>query len=511
MTTRNLLSGPITLSEAKSKSSNVLHALRYSLQKREFYARIERQRHLLSHIVAHHLNTDIASVAISEQEHWIHGSFNLCVPVLVDNAAAVIVRFPLPYRVGEETNPGNADEKIRAEAATYAWIHNNCPDVPIPRIYGFGLSTKQQFTHISHLPWYLRWFQHVRRFVLAAVRLEQPSQLVPHNSTHLTSLDVGYLLIQIIASGKMLSASWAEECHDTRLQANLQRDVARVMLSLANAGPLPCIGTFRVDDRGYLRLDNRPLSIQSTIAENEGIPVNMHRSQTFTSVKDFILHHIDAFSSRLLHQPNGTDSHQDACYQMASLAGAQALFPQLFRQEFNSGPFVFALTDLHRSNIIVDDEWNIVCIIDLEFACSWPVEFVQPPYWLGGEALDEVTIQSFTALHEGFIGHIERSEALLPTATSGQEPLSAIMRQGWTLGTFWVTLAVMDPIAFTEVFYERILLDFMGVSQEELSKADYAFFARFWHNNINEVIDRKLRDFDAYNEQLDLLFAKSTD
>ncbi|OAA36406.1 hypothetical protein ISF_09952 [Cordyceps fumosorosea ARSEF 2679] len=98
MTTRNLLSGPITLSEAKSKSRNVLHALRFPLQKREFYARIERQRHLLSHIVAHHLNTDIASVTISEQEHWIHGSFNLCVPVLVNNAAAVIVRFPLPGR-----------------------------------------------------------------------------------------------------------------------------------------------------------------------------------------------------------------------------------------------------------------------------------------------------------------------------------------------------------------------------------------------------------------------------
>lgn len=151
MTTRDLLSGPITLHDAKLRSSNVLHALRFPLQKRSFYARVERQRPLLSHVVAHHLATDPAKVTISGQEYWRHRSFNLCVPVLVDDAAAdpalprfVTVRFPLPYRVGESTNPGNADEKIRAEAATYAWIHKNCPNVPIPRLYGFGLSTKQQ-------------------------------------------------------------------------------------------------------------------------------------------------------------------------------------------------------------------------------------------------------------------------------------------------------------------------------------------------------------------------------
>jgi len=150
MTTRQLLSGPITLSDAKQASKNVLHALRFPLQKREFYARIERQRRLLSHLVAHHLNTNPASVTISGQEYWCHGSFNLCVPVVVDNTADpavpryVMIRFPLPYRVGEATRPGNADEKISTEAAAYAWIHQNCPDVPIPRLYGLGLSTKQQ-------------------------------------------------------------------------------------------------------------------------------------------------------------------------------------------------------------------------------------------------------------------------------------------------------------------------------------------------------------------------------
>jgi hypothetical protein len=30
------------------------------------------------------------------------------------------------------------------------------------------------------------------------------------------------------------------------------------------------------------------------------------------------------------------------------------------------GPFPLQLTDLHASNIFVDEDWNITCLIDLE-------------------------------------------------------------------------------------------------------------------------------------------------
>lgn len=276
--------------------------------------------------------------------------------------------------------------------------------------------------------------------------------------------------------------------------------------------PLSCIGAFRVDDDGYLQLDNRPLGVLFTIQENEGIPVNTHRRQVFTQVKDFVIYHLEAFGDRLLHQPNGIESRHDACYQMTSLAAANVLFPQLFRREFNNGPFVFTLTDLHRSNILVDDDWNITCIIDLEFSCSWPVEFLQPPYWLGGGAIDEITSEEFAPKHAEFLQHIEREEqaALKQNEASDVEPLSSIMRQGWRDGTFWATLAVMEPIAFTEIFYDRILRDYFSFSHEELCKADYPFFARFWRRGRDDIIEAKLRDLDEYREKLDALFADTT-
>jgi hypothetical protein len=48
----------------------------------------------------------------------------------------------------------------------------------------------------------------------------------------------------------------------------------------------------------------------------------------------------------------------------------------------------------------------------------------------------------------------------------------------------------MDPIAFTGIFYKRILIDYFSFSPEELDKADYKFFARLWRRDMNEIIER---------------------
>ena len=74
---------------------------------------------------------------------WIHGSFNVCIPVSVpegsSSTAKMALRLPLPYKVGEDIHPGNAEEKVRTEAATYIWVRENFPDIPIPELRGFGV------------------------------------------------------------------------------------------------------------------------------------------------------------------------------------------------------------------------------------------------------------------------------------------------------------------------------------------------------------------------------------
>ena len=318
------------------------------------------------------------------------------------------------------------------------------------------------------------------------------------------SLGIGYLLIETIISGSMLSETWEEKRHDDKLQENLQRGLARIMLSLASI-PLPRIGSFRFDDSGYLHLDNRPLSVHFTVQENEGILSEVSRDTTFSTVNDFVLHHIAAFDNQLLQQPNSITSHDDAWYQMTSLAAAKSVFSQFFRAELCKGPFTFMLTDLHRSNIFVDEHWNITCIIDLEFAGSRPLEFLQTPYWLGGELIDEIKPTEFEAIHNKFLTYLKIEEQL--RSRKGPWVLSSIIHQAWENGTFWITLAIRDSVAFTEIFYDRILPGFLSVALEEAKKVDYAFFARFWRPNIAQIIDQKMKDRDRYLENLAAAFA----
>ena len=146
---RQLLHGSITYSAAKERETNVLHELEYWDKETEFFSYLYQNRDSIRSVVAQHLGLNSADEChIADPEQWMRGSFNICIPVDTNGCGRrpgrqAIVRFPLPYRVGDVPCPGNADEKILCEAGTYAWLQANCPDVPIPYLYGFGLATGQ--------------------------------------------------------------------------------------------------------------------------------------------------------------------------------------------------------------------------------------------------------------------------------------------------------------------------------------------------------------------------------
>ncbi|KAL6235926.1 hypothetical protein BDW75DRAFT_229967 [Aspergillus navahoensis] len=141
--TRQLLEGEITYSTAKDEEFNILHKLGYPEHKARFFAFLERYKYWIQSTVAFHLNISVNACQVADS-----GLCNLCIPVTIIGSNLtlqfgnrVLVRFPLPYRVGEYSKPGNSDEKVRCEAGTYSWIEENCPEIPVPRLYGFGLST----------------------------------------------------------------------------------------------------------------------------------------------------------------------------------------------------------------------------------------------------------------------------------------------------------------------------------------------------------------------------------
>jgi hypothetical protein len=53
----------------------------------------------------------------------------------------------------------------------------------------------------------------------------------------------------------MLSNTWLPMHHDDKLQTNFFRDLSRILLSITRI-PLPQIGSFIIDNKGFLRLIN---------------------------------------------------------------------------------------------------------------------------------------------------------------------------------------------------------------------------------------------------------------
>ncbi|PLB50327.1 hypothetical protein P170DRAFT_454881 [Aspergillus steynii IBT 23096] len=487
---RHLVNGSITYSAAQECERNVLHELGYWDQETNYLSYLYQNRDSIRSIVARHLGLNSPDKChIAEPEQWMRGSFNICIPVDADGQGPkpgiqMIIRFPLPYRVGEVPCPGNADEKIFCEAGTYVWLQANCPDVAIPHLYGFGLATGRTV---------------LRRGVLAWLGYEVPSRFVQICNKAPAPLNTGYILIEYIgrSRGKMLSESWEEGRHSPQLRMNLFRGLSRTLLSLTRT-PLPRIGSFVLDDKGYLRLNNRPLTLQIPQLENERIPVDIPREVTHISVDSYINDIISLHESRLRHQPNAVCHLEDGFYQTSALMVMRSIWSCYFRRDFLRGPFFLTLTDIHQSNIFVDDEWNIKCFIDLEWACSRPVEMIHPPYWLTNQAIDSITLEDYESLHAEFMTALAEEESKCLTRSSLL--LHPILQQGWEKGTFWCSLALNSPTALFRIFYDYIQPRFSKAHNDD--STFWVITMPYWTFNSFDFIEQKVKDKKQYDVSL---------
>lgn len=142
-----LLGRFVNLEDALDEDDDVLSQLRHPQERDDFFNYLEAHTADIKTLVCAHLGVSNCHVCIMET--WRSGSFNVCVPILLPKTEIrrgpnrVYVRFPLPYKLGEDRFPGNVDEKLRAEVATYIWLQEKSPDVPIPLLHGFGLPNGQ--------------------------------------------------------------------------------------------------------------------------------------------------------------------------------------------------------------------------------------------------------------------------------------------------------------------------------------------------------------------------------
>ncbi|EFQ97991.1 hypothetical protein MGYG_01027 [Nannizzia gypsea CBS 118893] len=510
---RLLLREEISYSAARDKEANILHRLGYFEKESRFIAELAGRDRWIKDLVAHHLNINPSRCDIAATSGWFRGSFNLCIPVTIRDwkreqpGDRVILRLPLPYKCGEEFRPGNTDEKIRCEVATYVWLQENHPNIPIPRLYGFSLSSGESFTRIDSLPFFTRCYRRICYLISSWIGgLIWPkstflSQYVRHQNFIAPTANFGYILIEYIEinQGTMLSDTWFKHSTNTALRATLFRSLARIMLSFYRI-PLPHIGSFTIDNNGLISLSNRPLTLEIQELENEEIPIDIQRHYTYSTTDSYITDIVGIHDSRLIHQPNAINNPSDYINQVTTLTGMRISIPLFFRRDLRRGPFIFSLTDLHQSNLFVDKEWNITSLVDLEWGCSLPVEMIHPPRWLTCQFDDGIDEKEYEKLWTEFVQILAQEEDGYLITARQELRLSSIMTKGWEMGTFWYSLALQNIVAIFNIFQKRI--------QKRLGKDTYdaeqycLIMVYHWSLNPLGILNQKVADRTEYDNKL---------
>lgn len=309
----------------------------------------------------------------------------------------------------------------------------------------------------------------------------------------------------------MLSDSWEEKRRDKCRRTNLFKDLSRIILSLGRI-PLARIGSFTLDNEGVLSLTNRPLTLRLQCLENEGIPITIARHDTYTAVEPYMLDLLAYHDSRLRYQPNSINDEPDCRAQMAVITGMRAVLPHFINRDLRHGPFLFTLTDIHQSNVYVDEEWHIKCLIDLEWACSLPMEMQSPPYWLTSRNVDQLNgddLATYNDMREEFMEAFENEEKLQNKAelfTTKKDDLlrTHTMRRAWETGVYFYFHALESTTGLFNLFLQHIWPKFP--SSIAARKGFDEALSPFWSFDADKVTAVKMKDREEYEARLQALF-----
>ncbi|KAF9771706.1 hypothetical protein IL306_010651, partial [Fusarium sp. DS 682] len=180
---------------------------------------------------------------------------------------------------------------------------------------------------------------------------------------------------------------------------------------------------------------------------------------------------------------------------MAVKTVLRATAHRYIKRELRNGPFLLQPDDLHASNILVDKDWNITALIDLEWICARPAEMLEAPYWLTGCHIDELQgpkLCEFEEIRRGFLSAFEREEKAAKPGFGHSIALAALMKEMWETKAVWFWHCLTSTNAIY-ILTERYLCP-----QAALSTDAEQVISRFWCVDSEAVVEKKIADKKAY-------------
>lgn len=185
----------------------------------------------------------------------------------------------------------------------------------------------------------------------------------------------------------------------------------------------------------------------------------------------------------------------------------RALLPKFTDRCLRGGPFILVLTDLHQSNIFVDDDWHITRIIDLGWVCARPIEMLSPPYWLSSRGLDELVdhLDEYGEIYKEFVNILEAEEL----AGYQSNACAQLVRSFWKSGVFWYCQALDYPSALYALFIDHIQPRFAKLSNTALDEFSRVVMP-YWDVGTPKFISSKIEEQEQYSTRVREAFAATS-
>ncbi|KAI9681529.1 MAG: hypothetical protein M1817_002813 [Caeruleum heppii] len=357
-----------------------------------------------------------------------YGSFNACFRLKFLDGGSAIIRFPSPGR------SMFAEEKVRNEVAVMRYLaeHTN---IPVPFVLHWGMAD------------------------------ESPCGLGPF--IIMDYVEHKHSLVDVLRKPGYVEEDRPfldPDISETKLE-KLYGQMADVLLQLAKLS-FSEIGSLGERDDGSWAVTGRPLTFNmNELVQLANVPPSKLPSSTFPTASSYFSALAEMHIEHLSVQRNDVIDSVADCRQKyigRHLFRQVAAEKRLGEPELETGPFRLFCDDLRPTNVLLDEELNIVGVIDWEFCYAAPAEFTHSPpwwlllempeYWRGGYPSWK---QAYEPRLETFLRVLDERESVGLQTGALTEPsqLAARMRESWDRWDFWLNYAARKGWAFDAVFW----------------------------------------------------------
>ncbi|KAH0539145.1 hypothetical protein FGG08_004317 [Glutinoglossum americanum] len=295
---------------------------------------------------------------------------------------------------------------------------------------------------------------------------------------------------------------------DDKQRTHLHGQLADIFIQL-HLQQFDRIGSLTLDrdDSSWTFGESRPLTIDINDQEIDGLDVAriIGPDQTYGSTIDYIYTLMQLVFNQFLRGRHSVYSEKDARWELYGLHKFRALLMEYVLPEYNHGPFVLMHGDFRSSNIMMDENLNIVSVIDWEWSRTVPAQLFVPPEWLTGYEVNGL-LSVYNKLHymrelfnfRSAVWDRERSlkqENALPAV-----PLSKLWRTVDDDATFFIAHALLRFHVLGDIYWDCLDRRYYGTDPE--GRINDFYDAQATECQL-EIVKKKLDDLAIYKKELE--------